>query len=157
MGRCCNASRWVAHMVAGRPYTHMIELLATAERHWSVMTEPDWLEAFDGHPRIGDPESLKEKYHATLMTASGEQSSINQADANTLDSLAEENQSYFNRFGFIFIVFARDKSAREMLVLLRNRLGNDRQTELSIAAAEQWKITRSRLEGMFGAVGHHTA
>ena len=37
-------------------------------------------------------------------------------------------------------------SATEMLALLRGRLGNDADTELRIAAAEQAKITRLRLE-----------
>jgi 2-oxo-4-hydroxy-4-carboxy-5-ureidoimidazoline decarboxylase len=46
----------------------------------------------------------------------------------------------------VFLVFATGKSGEEMLGLLRRRLGNDPETELAIAAAEQEKITRVRLE-----------
>ena len=157
MQRCCTASRWVNRMVEGRPYPGIAEMLERAGEHWSGMVETDWLEAFEGHPRIGDPESLKAKYRATLATASGEQSSVRQADESTLAGLAEGNQAYFERFGFIFIIFASGKSAPEMLANLQNRLGNSRQTELATAAAEQWKITRRRLEEQFVLPRSHAA
>ena len=157
MHRCCSASRWVSRMVADRPYSGLEDLLDKAESHWSDMRESDWLEAFDGHPRIGDPESLKAKYRATLATASGEQASVQTADENTIAGLAEGNAQYFSRFGFIFIIFATGKSADEMLGQLRQRLENDRDTELAIAAAEQWKITRLRLENLFANARSHAA
>ena len=56
----------------------------------------------------------------------------------------EANEAYLERFGFIFIVCATGKSAEEMLALLRDRLSNDRATELRIAAEEQAKITALR-------------
>ena len=46
----------------------------------------------------------------------------------------------------MFIVCATGKSADEMLGLLRARIGNDAQKEIELAAAEQKKITRLRLE-----------
>jgi OHCU decarboxylase len=67
------------------------------------------------------------------------------ANAGVLDQFAQANQAYLDRFGFIFIVSATGKSAEEMLQLLRDRLGNDRATELRIAAEEQAKITALRL------------
>ncbi|MDE0280795.1 MAG: 2-oxo-4-hydroxy-4-carboxy-5-ureidoimidazoline decarboxylase [Gammaproteobacteria bacterium] len=157
MQRCCTASRWVNRMVEGRPYPGIAEMLEKAREHWSGMVEPDWLEAFEGHPRIGDPESLKAKYRATQATASGEQSSVRQADEETLTALAEGNQAYVERFGFIFIIFASGKSAPEMLAHLRSRLGNNRRTELATAAGEQWKITRRRLEELFAFTRSHAA
>ena len=64
-----------------------------------------------------------------------------------LTALAEANSDYLDRFGFIFIVCATGKTAEEMLPLLRERLPNDRATELRIAAEEQAKITALRLGG----------
>lgn len=149
MQHCCSAARWVSRMVAGRPYRDTDAILVTAEKNWQAMSEPDWLEAFDGHPMIGDPESLREKYRATLATASGEQSAVRDADDATIAALATGNRAYLERFGFIFIVFASGRSAREMLERLQERLPNDRAAELAIAAGEQWKITRLRLEKLF--------
>ena len=122
MQHCCSASRWVSRMVADRPYQSAQALMRAAHDCWREMAEADWLEAFDGHPKIGDPESLKAKYRATLATASGEQSSVQLADEETIAGLAAGNETYFNRFGFIFIIFATGKSALDMLTQLRTRL-----------------------------------
>ena len=67
------------------------------------------------------------------------------AHADVLSELADGNEKYFERFGFIFIVCATGKTAPEMLQLLRDRLANDRAAELRIAAEEQAKITALRL------------
>ena len=78
--------------------------------------------------------------------SSQEQLAMQSASADTVAQLAEGNHEYEKRFGFIFIVCASGKSSGEMLAILNNRLDNDPQTELSVAAQEQRKITRLRLE-----------
>ncbi len=79
------------------------------------------------------------------------------ADAETLAALAAENQAYFERFAHIFIVCATGKSAAEMLSLLRARIGNDPAHELHVAAEEQRKITRLRLEKLLDTWRDHDA
>ena len=144
--RCCGASRWVERMLANRPFHTMEDLLTTAEREWADMQEPDWLEAFSHHPKIGDVESLRKKFALTAQWAAGEQSSVQQADEATLQRLAAGNTDYENKFGFIFIICATGKSASEMLAALQHRLPNNRSEELKLAAAEQAKITALRLK-----------
>lgn len=112
------------------------------------MQEPDWLEAFDGHPKIGDPASLKKKYHSTQALASEEQSGVREATDQHIADLAKANQSYLDRFGFIFIICATGKTAEEMLGTILDRLNNTRDQELRIAAKEQLKITHIRLENL---------
>ena len=73
------------------------------------------------------------------------QAAVGSARTDVIDALAEANEVYLERFGFIFIVCATGKSADEMLKMLRDRLSNDRATELRIAAEEQAKITALRL------------
>lgn len=68
------------------------------------------------------------------------------ASADTAAQLASRNREYEARFGFIFIVCATGKSPGEMLAILDRRIHNDPQTELQVAASEQRKITRLRLE-----------
>lgn len=68
------------------------------------------------------------------------------SDGETRRALVEANERYLERFGYIFIVCATGKSAGEMLGLLEARLGNDPARELAIAAGEQARITRLRLE-----------
>jgi 2-oxo-4-hydroxy-4-carboxy-5-ureidoimidazoline decarboxylase len=49
----------------------------------------------------------------------------------------------------VFIVCASGKPVAEIQRALRERMGNDPDTELRIAADEQKKITRLRLERLF--------
>ena len=62
------------------------------------------------------------------------------------------NHDYEMRFGFIYIVCATGRSAGELLELARKRMHNDRDTELRVAAEEQRKITRLRLERLLDPV-----
>ena len=106
----------------------------------------DYLEAFEGHPRIGDVESLAKKYANTKGWAGGEQKGLESADREVLQRLAKGNADYEAKFGHIFIVCATGKSAAEMLALLEARMPNDPKTEVMVAAEEQNKITRLRLK-----------
>jgi len=85
------------------------------------------------------------KYANTKALAAGEQSGMNVADEQTVVELAQGNDDYHAKFGFIFIVCATGKSAGEMNALLQGRIGNDRATELLNAAEEQRKIFHIRL------------
>ncbi len=146
LGHCCAATRWIHGMLARRPFSTLSDLAEDACEVWATLGEADWLQAFDAHPKIGDVDSLREKYAATKAMAGGEQHAVADADEDTLDELARLNRDYEERFGFIFIVFATGKSAQDMLALLRARINNSRDEELRNAAAEQLKITLLRLE-----------
>lgn len=143
--RCCSCSRWIDALEQGRPYPDRESLHAAADRAWEGLGEDDCLEAFAGHPQIGDIDSLREKYADSRALAAGEQSGVADADEETLQRLARGNAAYLARFGFIFIVCASGKSAGEMLELLEARLNNPRQQEFANAAEEQRRIFHIRL------------
>lgn len=143
--RCCASTRWVDAMVARRPFTNGDALLGALDQTWCEMNEADFLEAFLAHPKIGDVNSLRKKYANTQAMASGEQSGVNGANEAVIKRLAEGNQAYEEKFGFIFIVCATGKSAAQMLALLDARLPNNRAQEIANGAEEQRKITRLRL------------
>ena len=148
---CCTSERWASMLVEKRPFSSLEDLITASDAVWSQMGEADYLQAFEGHPQIGDVSTLKEKYRHTAGSAAHEQSGANEADDSTLHALAKSNQDYLDKFGFIFIVFATGKSAQQMLDLLNARLPNNREQELVNAAAEQNKITRLRLSKLFEA------
>ena len=143
--RACGSTRWVDRMMQRRPFTTGARLLSAARIEWFGLTESDWLEAFSHHPKIGDRSALEARFPATHDLSAKEQAGVAAARADTIDALAAGNDAYLERFGFIFIVCATGKTAEEMLKLLRDRLSNDRATELRIAAEEQAKITALRL------------
>jgi 2-oxo-4-hydroxy-4-carboxy-5-ureidoimidazoline decarboxylase len=144
--QCCTSEKWIEKMVTSRPFTNRSSLRETADHIWGNLTEKDYLQAFEGHPKIGDVGSLKAKYANTKALASGEQSGANSATDEVIAELANSNSAYEEKYGFIFIVCATGKSAKEMLALLQDRLNNDRQKELEIASEEQRKIFHLRLE-----------
>lgn len=145
--RCCGSARWADRMLAERPYASTAAMLEAADRNWSELGGDDYLEAFSHHPQIGaDLAELERKFASTSTWAASEQAGAATADRATLEALRDGNRAYLERFGYIFIVCATGKSAAEMLALLRARLPNDPAEELPLAAAEQAKITKLRLE-----------
>jgi len=146
LAACCGSSRWAGRMVARRPFGSRDALLNAAADEWWALAPDDWLEAFSHHPRIGDRASLAARFPATHHLSAREQAAVGDATDDVLTALADANQAYVDRFGFIFIVCATGKTANEMLELLRERLPNDRDTELGIAAEEQARITELRLD-----------
>lgn len=143
---CCGSKRWAEEMKNRRPFSSVDELYNIADEVWFSLTERDWKEAFAQHPKIGDIKSLRKKFQSTAELASKEQSGVARASEKTLKALAEGNNLYEAKFGYIFIVCATGKSADEMLALLNERLHNYPDDEIKIAAQEQAKITRIRLE-----------
>ena len=144
--KCCTISRWAERMVIDRPFESLPEMMEISDRIWEECDVDDYLEAFEGHPRIGDVESLAKKYANTKGWAGGEQKGLESADREVLQRLAKGNADYEAKFGHIFIVCATGKSAAEMLALLEARMPNDPKTEVMVAAEEQNKITRLRLK-----------
>lgn len=149
---CCGSKRWVDEMVSRRPFDSVEKMYVMADKVWFSLTDKDWKEAFSAHPKIGDIQSLRKKFRSTAALASREQSGVVGASEKTLKALAEGNAAYEAKFGYIFIVCATGKSADQMFAILNERLSNHPAMELKIAAQEQAKITRMRLERIFNNV-----
>jgi 2-oxo-4-hydroxy-4-carboxy-5-ureidoimidazoline decarboxylase len=143
--QCCGSRAWVERMTARRPFGSREAMLQAARDEWFALTADDWLEAFSHHPKIGDRESMSRRFAATAHLAAREQSGVDHATAAVLAALADGNDRYERKFGFIFIVCATGKTAGEMLRLLESRLPHGHDVELRIAAEEQAKITELRL------------
>ena len=142
---CCGATLWASAMIAARPIPTPEALHETADRIWSEMQEPDWLEAFACHPRIGGRKPAANASPQSANWSNQEQSSTASAAEQTLSHLAALNAQYEERFGFTYIVCATGKSAEEMLAILERRISSNRATELAEAAEQQRRITNIRL------------
>ena len=141
---CCGAQRWAIQMVELRPIASIAELSEAADRVWATMGEPDWMEAFASHPRIGERKSSSRTETSTAWSQQ-EQSGTSGASNALLHRLAEGNALYEQRFGFTYIVCATGKSADEMLAILQRRLANDCMAELKEAVEQQRQIMQIRL------------
>lgn len=145
---CCASERWVERMAALRPFGDDERLFADAERVWWELDPEDWREAFAAHPRIGerDASPAGEGEGPAGDWSREEQSGVERSAAETRLALAEGNRAYEERFGHVFLIFAPGRSGEEMLAELRRRMDNDPEEELRVAAGEQARITRHRLE-----------
>lgn len=122
---CCGASRWVSVMLALRPFGSAGELLERSSAVWQSLDREDFVEALSHSPE--------------LDSARAEPASD---DVST--TLREKSEEYRDRFGYPFV--CESGSASEVLAQLEERLSNSPEKELAIAAAEQQKLTRQRLE-----------
>ena len=144
--QCCGSTRWAEQMSNDRPYSTLEALVTHADQLWWSLTADDWLEAFRSHPKIGEKKASDKVSTQSQQWSGQEQSGVSSAPQDTVDSLAELNRAYEEKFGFIFIICATGKTSDEMLAALNERLQHDSDTELRLAAAEQAKITALRLK-----------
>lgn len=132
----CGSGNWVSSMAVKRPFATIDEVLNAADQAFEELGEDDWLEAFASHPRIGERAG---------PLATSEQSGV---EDSSLEELAAVNREYEEKFGFTYIVYATGKTGAEMLGMAKERLGSTRDEEIRNAAAEQRKITATRLRRM---------
>jgi len=142
---CCGSEAWAGELAARRPFPGEEALLAASDDIWKGLSESDWLEAFESHPRIGESRSEANTGRSEAWSKEEQQ----KAGAATEDiklALAEGNRMYEQKFHRTFIVCATGRSSEEILEILHRRLRNDNQTELLEAAEQQRQITQLRLK-----------
>ena len=149
--KCCGSTLWARRMAEERPFQGLQDLLAKADAEWWSLDPEDWSEAFSRHPKIGEKESARAQAAAARQWSEQEQAGTRSADEETKRQLAAANREYESKFGYIYIVCATGKTAGEMLSICRERLGNDPEKELRVAAEEQRRITHLRLRKLLGA------
>lgn len=149
LSQCCGSSRWVAMMLARRPFRFRDSVFFSADMFWNSLTERDCLEAFAHHPRIGEQQGERAQGETGSAWSVAEQAGVDAADQNLKRELADANRKYEERFGFIYIVCAAGKGAAELLRIAQERLLNDPEAEMCVAREEQRKIMHQRLEKLF--------
>ena len=129
----------LAELFEGR--TRFVEQLARVEDPLGQaralareLSEADKKEVLDAHPAIGA--------RASSARSAAEQGTDD--DPAVLAELAELNRAYEERFGFRFVVFVNRRSRREIVPILRDRLGRTREQELQTGVDELVHIAVDR-------------
>jgi 2-oxo-4-hydroxy-4-carboxy-5-ureidoimidazoline decarboxylase len=144
--RACNAApRWVAQVLAARPYADVDAALDTAEREARALPWDEVRTALAAHPRIGDRAAGED---TESRWSRREQSAVGDSDAATQEALRAGNVEYERRFGHVFLIRAADRSAEEMLAELNRRLGNDEAAERAEVTEQLAQITRLRVQSL---------
>jgi 2-oxo-4-hydroxy-4-carboxy-5-ureidoimidazoline decarboxylase len=100
----------------------------------AALSDEEKLEALNAHPAIGA---------RTLSPRSASEQGTD-ADPAVLTELAYLNQVYEEKFGFRFVVFVAGRPKREILDVLRERIGRTREEELDTGCRELVAIARDR-------------
>lgn len=140
-------------MADRRPFGDLEALRQAADAAWAELGPADWREAIEHHPRLGGSDLESRRFDSTRSLSESEQAGVLGAAEQTRTVLTDAQREYEARFGFIFLIRARGRSADEILSELRRRMQNDPETELAVAARELEEIGRLRLEQQFGAEG----
>jgi 2-oxo-4-hydroxy-4-carboxy-5-ureidoimidazoline decarboxylase len=147
--KCCGSNSWADKVMEQFPFSSINTIKSISDIVWFSCKKTDWLEAFSNHPKIGEKASDNSTFQSTKNWAENEQSGVQNAKSDLLSKLAEGNKHYADKFGFIFIICATGKSAEEMFENLNQRMNNDIEKEIRIAAEEQNKITHLRIDKLF--------
>jgi 2-oxo-4-hydroxy-4-carboxy-5-ureidoimidazoline decarboxylase len=143
---CCGTPRWVARMLAARPFASRDALVRAAEDAWHELTFDDLNAAIAHHPRLGETATAAAGNARSSGWSAREQAGMLSAAVVERTTFAQANEDYELRFGHRFIICASGLSAGAMLAALRERLTNDLPTELAATSDELRKITALRLD-----------
>jgi 2-oxo-4-hydroxy-4-carboxy--5-ureidoimidazoline (OHCU) decarboxylase len=108
--------------------------LGRADEVVASLTDEDKVEALNAHPAIG----------ARRLSTRSEAEQGTDSEPAVLSDLAYLNQVYEEKFGFRFVVFVAGRSKREILEVLRERIGNTREEELDNGCRELVAIAKDR-------------
>src|SRR5207244_239742 len=85
---CCGSQAWARGMAVRRPLVDEASLLAASDETWHNLTQSDWMEAFQSHPRIGESNARQFAPSQAAAWSAHEQKRI--ADAETAVKIALE-------------------------------------------------------------------
>ncbi|MBA3877534.1 MAG: hypothetical protein C0498_11500 [Anaerolinea sp.] len=160
------APRFLARLVAARPFGDWPALFGVAREIAHAMPENEQVELIDAHPRLGAPPatvsalSFREQGYdrATAEdTAAGGTSAERAVGTAELErqrvaaELERLNEAYEARFGFRYCVFVAGRSRAELLPQMVAALDADRDDELHRALDAVVDISMARLETLRAA------
>jgi len=145
---CCASRRWADELLVRRPYHDIAGLRQVSHTVLESLTWNDVAEALAAHPRIGE---RADGAGQEAGWSRAEQAGAAASSATTQEDLVAGNVAYEERFGHVFLICATGLSGEAMLGALRQRLGNDPDTEQGVVRAELAKIVDLRLGKAFAS------
>lgn len=139
-----HSTKWINQMCLSTPFSSLEDLQTKGATAWSHCDEVDWMEALQGHPRIGERQAGSD---LAAAWSRGEQSGAAQSGDEAVKSeLREKQLAYEKRFGYLFLICASGLSSAEILAALEQRIEHSHGEELKTVAQELGKIIHLRLE-----------
>lgn len=146
VGAVFEDSPWIARAAADqRPFHGLADLHASMTRIVEDSSEDRRVALIAAHPDLAG--RLAREGRLTPASA-GEQraAGLHRLTPDETARFQSLNAAYRRRFGFPFVICARENTKETILAALAARLPNERQAEIRIALTEIAKIARFRLD-----------
>lgn len=141
-----NIPAWAKDVCEARPFHSMEQAISIAESATRLWQAEDIQGALAAHPRIGE-RATGGSQEAQLSR--GEQAILDISQQQVIDALQQGNQAYEQRFGQVFLIRAKGRSAQEILDNLQRRLLNSPEIEQTETAEQLRQITLLRFKECF--------
>jgi 2-oxo-4-hydroxy-4-carboxy-5-ureidoimidazoline decarboxylase len=142
---CCSSLAWAIRLAAGRPYESHAALHSRADDEMFSLSNGEIDAVLECHRGIAT------RAGSTCWAA--EQCALSFSDPAVAAAVARAAALYEQHFGHRFVLYPAGMSADDVLRTVRERLGNDIETEQKILLNELAHVTWSRLERMLGPEG----
>ncbi len=144
-------SAWVARAVDGlRPFADCEALEVSMRSVVENASDQQKLQLLQAHPEFAGKAATAGEL-TDSSTAEQGRLSLNALPEAQHRQMQEYNQRFMDKFGFPGIVAVRlNNSVDDIFSQFEQRLGNDRQTEISVALTQVYAIVHFRLADLVG-------
>jgi len=144
-----DAPRFLARLVADRPFGDDATLLGRAHELARTIPEDEQIELLDAHPRIGaDPAAVSALSHAEQ----GYGDDAPPAEPWIAEELEALNDAYERIFGFRFVIFVAGRPRSAIVPILEASLRDERVSELRRGLDDVVHIAADRLATLRGGL-----
>jgi 2-oxo-4-hydroxy-4-carboxy-5-ureidoimidazoline decarboxylase len=140
---------WLAERVAPqRPFANVEALYSAFKQVMDNASEAEKISLITSHPDLAGKASVE----GTLSDTSKREQAAAGLDRLTPEEFSafhQYNSAYKDRFGFPFVICARENTKESILSAFQSRLENERTAEIETGVGEVLKILRLRLIDKF--------
>jgi 2-oxo-4-hydroxy-4-carboxy--5-ureidoimidazoline (OHCU) decarboxylase/N-acetylglutamate synthase-like GNAT family acetyltransferase len=145
-----DAPRFLARLVAERPFGDDATLIARAHDLARILPEDEQIELLNSHPRIGaDPASVSALSHEEQGYDDDDDAPA-AAEPWVAEELEALNDAYERIFGFRFVIFVAGRPRSEIVPILETSLRDERISELRRGLDDVVYIAADRLATLRG-------
>lgn len=130
------ASRVIRH----RPFHTVQALIDAFEAEILAASPEEQIRLLNSHPELAAKVELSPMSEQEQAAAG-----LNQLTQAEYDEFKAQNRAYRERFGFAFVICARENTKHSILAAFRQRLTHEREAEIALGVREVFKILRLRL------------
>jgi OHCU decarboxylase len=132
---------WLAaRVIAHRPFATREALIDAFEREIAACTPDEKVRLLESHPELAAKVEL-----SPMSVAEQAAAGLKQLTNDEYDEFMRQNRAYRERFGFGFVICARENTKHTILAAFGQRLTHPRDHEIALGAGEVFKILRLRL------------